>query len=83
VILEQSSGLGDLLLPSHEAGELEGEVVGSDVQRLQWWEVGGEPLHDQVEEVFRVSDVLQTMLSEVPDGDAVGQIVLHQTSGGI
>ncbi len=60
-----------------------GEVVRPAADAPERGVIGGKALDQHVVEVLGVSDVLQAVRAEVPQGDPLGQGVLHQASGGV
>ena len=82
-LAEEPLHLGDLLLPAHERGELQRQVVRPGVQRPGSREVGGEALDDQLVEALGVVDAPQAVHAQVAEGGAGGEGVLDQPPGGV
>ena len=70
---QQRHGLAELLVAADEGRELGRQVVRPGVQRPQRREVGRHAIDDELGEALRGAQVLQPMLPEVAEGDAVGQ----------
>jgi hypothetical protein len=80
---EELPDLGYRVLPAYERCQLQRQVVRPGVQGPGRRKVRGEPLDHQVVEVLGVSDVLQPMLSEIPEGSPVWKRALHESPGGV
>jgi len=78
---EQLLGLTDLVVPSHEAGQLDREIVGGRLERAQGREVIAEPLDPQLEQVLGAGQVLETMAPHIHQGEAGREPVLDQCHG--
>ena len=70
---------GDLVFPAHERGEL-GRQADGNLEAPDRWELGGEALDHQVEQVLGVGQILQPMHAQAADRHPLGQVVLDQTS---
>jgi hypothetical protein len=72
-LVQEGLDLSDRLLSSDEPAHLRRQVVGPGVQRAQWRERRGESLDGELEQPFRVGEVLQPVLAEVGDLHTVGE----------
>jgi hypothetical protein len=81
--VQQPPDLGQLLLPAHERGELQGKVVRPGVERPGRREVGRKPLDHEVVEVLGEGEVLQPVRPEVPEERPFRKGVLDQSPGGV
>lgn len=79
--LEQGGGLGDLPLAPDERGQLRRQIVRSGVERAQRREVGRQAIDDELAQALGCAEVLEPMLPEVAQGDAVGQSIAEQGTG--
>ena len=73
--------VGDFTLPAHEAGDGHGEVAPAGVEASNRREVGFEPRSDHLEQMLGVGQVLQAMLAEVAERDALQAGRLGQGPG--
>ena len=67
---------------SHETGELDREVVRAGIHRPEGLELGRQPVGHHLEDPLRPGQVLQPVLAEIPERDALGSRRLDQGSGG-
>ena len=70
---QQRHGLAELLVAADERRELGRQVVRPGVQRPQRREVVRHALDDELGDALRGAQVLEPMLPEVAEGDAIGQ----------
>ena len=78
---EEIGDLGELLLPSDERGQRRREVGASTAtQRPDGREIVGKAGDDHVIERTRLVEVLQDVTTQAPQGDTLGQYVLHEGS---
>ena len=73
---QQLAGFVELALATHERRELRGQVVGAGVQRPDRREVRAQPGDRDVPQPLRL-EVLEAMLPQRPERDALGQHRLH------
>ena len=71
-----------LLLPSYQCGGLHGQVVRARVQGAQGREVLRHTGRRKLEDPLRAGEVLEAMLTQVPEAHAGGQLVANQLLGG-
>ena len=80
---QEPAHVRQLPLPAHEAGQLQGQVVGQGVQRAQGGEVAGEPRGGELEHPLGPGQVLQAVLPQVAQPRAGREGVPHQIVGGL
>ena len=68
-----ATGLVELLVAADERRELGRQVVRPGVERSQWREIVREAVDDELGEALGGAQVLQSVLAEIAEGDAVGQ----------
>jgi hypothetical protein len=75
---QQAPQLVDLALPADEARRLERQVVGQELQRAERREVARQPRVQQLIDLLRPLQVLETGLAQVPQRGSVREAVAHQ-----
>jgi len=75
---QQPLDLGHLLLAANEAGELDGEVVGIGIQRLERRELGRQVWVEQLIHLLRLDQVAQAVLARVMQTHPGRQCTAHQ-----
>ena len=78
---EQSGRLGELGVAADEGGQLGGEVVGSRVERPQRRELGRQAIAEDLDDADRRAQVLEPVLAEVDQPDAVDRMIDQQVTG--
>jgi hypothetical protein len=82
-LAEEPHGLGGLVLPAHERGELGRQVARPGVQRPGGREVGRQPGDHQVVQAHGEVEVPQPVHPEVPQRHPGRDVALHQHPGGV
>jgi hypothetical protein len=70
-VLEQPADLGQLAFPPQQRGRVGGEIVGASVEGRERREVRCQVRDDDLEDALRLGQVLEAVLPEVPQADAI------------
>ena len=73
----------DVVEPSHEARQLDGEVVAVRVQRVERRKVVRQPRPGHLIDALGAGEIAQTMLAEVEQRDLVAEMVDEEITGGL
>ena len=82
-LVEGISHGAQLFIPTYEARELGGQVVGEPLQRAQRGETVGEIRVGRLVDVLGTSQVLEPVGPQIEEADVRGRVVSHQCMGGL
>jgi hypothetical protein len=71
----------DFLLTPQQRREQDRQGRMRRVQGRERREIGGQTRNDELKELFGTSDVLEVMLSDIPQAHAIWEVMLHQIAG--
>ena len=74
--------VSDLPVAAHEGGQLGRQVVGSQVQRPERWQVGWQTVRHDLVQVLGHPQVLEPVCTQVTQGHVRGQLIRDQGVGG-
>ena len=69
VPVELNTDLGDFPLPAQEGGELQGPIVRRASERLQRWNIVGQPRGRELADVLGLEEIFEAMSAKVSKGD--------------
>ena len=80
-MLEQPLDFGDVTFASHEGGARNGQVVRQRVERAQRRKFARQPCDFNLPYVLGFGEILQSLLSEINEHRAGGQIAMREFTG--